>query len=137
MTTTTVLPADQLPPPVIVDTLRGCTWSEFAQSLVAQWDARGRWSDKQWAAARAMAHKVLTKAAKPQRPRIENGATRRVPFGNGRQRTEVRCCNTWLLCQGFTNTCDRCGTDYNMSGQRLAPRSQWGEETGEHWTDCI
>ena len=35
----------------------------------------------------------------------------------------------------FTNTCE-CGIDYNMSGQLLAPRSQWGEETGEHWTDC-
>jgi hypothetical protein len=29
-----------------------------------------------------------------------------------------------------TNTCD-CGRDYNSSGQELAPRSQWGEETGE------
>ena len=36
----------------------------------------------------------------------------------------------------FTNTCD-CGADYNMSGQQLAPREQWGYETGEHWTDCI
>lgn len=30
----------------------------------------------------------------------------------------------------FTNTCV-CGRDYNMSGQLLAARSQWGEETGE------
>lgn len=29
-----------------------------------------------------------------------------------------------------TNTCE-CGADYNMSGQRLADRGQWGEETGE------
>ncbi len=36
---------------------------------------------------------------------------------------------------GFTNTCEKCGTDYNSSGQRLAPRSQWGEETGEHPAD--
>lgn len=28
-------------------------------------------------------------------------------------------------------SCDKCGRDYNSSGQRLAPRSQWGEETGE------
>lgn len=35
----------------------------------------------------------------------------------------------------FTNTC-ACGADYNSSGQRLAPREQWGEETGEHWTEC-
>lgn len=44
----------------------------------------------------------------------------------------------WILChcgkpvslQGFTNTCE-CGVDYNMSGSELAPRSQWGYETGE------
>ncbi len=35
-----------------------------------------------------------------------------------------------------TNTCE-CGADYNGWGQQLAPREQWGEETGEHWTDCI
>lgn len=37
---------------------------------------------------------------------------------------------------GFTNTCD-CGRDYNMSGDVLAPRSHWGEETGEHWSECM
>lgn len=30
----------------------------------------------------------------------------------------------------FTNTCV-CGRDYGMSGELLAPRSQWGWETGE------
>ncbi len=30
----------------------------------------------------------------------------------------------------FTNTCT-CGREYNMSGQQLADRSQWGAETGE------
>ena len=35
----------------------------------------------------------------------------------------------------FTTTCD-CGKDYNSSGQELAPREQWGEETGEHWSEC-
>lgn len=48
----------------------------------------------------------------------------------------------WLKCDcgarvalvGFTNGCD-CGRDYNRSGQLLAPRSQWGEETGEHPAD--
>ncbi len=33
-----------------------------------------------------------------------------------------------------TYPCD-CGADYNGSGQRLAPREQWGEETGEHPAD--
>lgn len=36
----------------------------------------------------------------------------------------------------FTNSCD-CGRDYNMSGQLLADRSQWGEETGESAGDIL
>lgn len=36
----------------------------------------------------------------------------------------------------FTNTCDNCGADYNFNGDRLAPREQWGEETGETWMEC-
>lgn len=36
----------------------------------------------------------------------------------------------------FTNTCE-CGADYNMSGQLLADRSQWGEETGESLSDIL
>lgn len=49
----------------------------------------------------------------------------------------VHCdCGCKIECHSFTNTCDRCDADYNFSGQRLAPRSQWGEETGEHWSDC-
>ena len=31
----------------------------------------------------------------------------------------------------WANSCPKCGTEYNSSGQQLAPRSQWGEETGE------
>lgn len=51
---------------------------------------------------------------------------------------EIECedCHSPVVIHGFTNTCD-CGADYNMSGQRLAPREQWGEETGEHWTECV
>ena len=37
---------------------------------------------------------------------------------------EVHCHDSWA------NTCD-CGKEYNGSGQTLAPRSHWGEETGE------
>jgi hypothetical protein len=49
----------------------------------------------------------------------------------------VKCsCGVKVLCSDFTNTCDRCGADYNFNGDLLAPRSQWGEETGEHWTEC-
>jgi hypothetical protein len=50
---------------------------------------------------------------------------------------EVKCCGEWLVCMGFTNTCETCGADYNWSGQQLAPRSQWGEETGESLADIL
>jgi hypothetical protein len=34
--------------------------------------------------------------------------------------------------------CDACGAEYNSAGQRLAPRCQWGEETGETAADlCV
>jgi hypothetical protein len=52
------------------------------------------------------------------------------------ERKEIRCCGQWLRCDDFTTTCPECGADYNMSGDLLAPRNQWGEETGEHWCDC-
>lgn len=48
----------------------------------------------------------------------------------------IKCdCGKEVYCTSFTNTCE-CGADYNFNGDRLAPREQWGEETGEHWTDC-
>jgi hypothetical protein len=49
----------------------------------------------------------------------------------------IVCCGDELELPDFTNTCPHCGSDYNSSGQRLAPREQWGEETGEHWLDII
>lgn len=48
-----------------------------------------------------------------------------------------RCtCGEEVILDSFTNTCDRCNKDYNMQGDLLAPRSQWGEETNEHWSEC-
>lgn len=48
----------------------------------------------------------------------------------------LKCvCGKMVECSSFTNTC-HCGRDYNSSGTELAPRDQWGCETGEHWTDC-
>ena len=44
-------------------------------------------------------------------------------------------CGRKVYLDSFTNTCD-CGIDYNMSGDRLASREFWGEETNEHWSDC-
>lgn len=47
-----------------------------------------------------------------------------------------RCeCGREVALEGFTNTCD-CGRDYNRSGQLLASRECWGEETGEPWYEC-
>ena len=46
-------------------------------------------------------------------------------------------CGAEVALEGFTNTCDNCGRDYNMSGQLLANRSQWGEETGESLSDIL
>lgn len=48
---------------------------------------------------------------------------------------ECNHCGAEVVLSNFTNTCD-CGADYNYAGQELARRSQWGEETGEHWSDC-
>lgn len=51
---------------------------------------------------------------------------------------QLRCdCGGIVLLEGFTNTCGRCWTDYNMDGQRLSPREQWGEETGEAVADIL
>lgn len=41
------------------------------------------------------------------------------------------------LSRRFTSTCDECDRDYNSSGQLLADRSQWGEETGESYSDIM
>lgn len=54
-----------------------------------------------------------------------------------RQPAIGRCeCGREVWLDGFTCPCD-CGRDYNSAGQLLAPREQWGEETGEHWTECF
>ena len=53
-----------------------------------------------------------------------------------RESAQIKCCDVWLSLGKFTNTCDKCGADYNGSGQLLSSRSQWGEETGEHWSEC-
>lgn len=45
-------------------------------------------------------------------------------------------CHQEVELGGFTNTC-QCGLDYNGSGQLLAPREQWGEETGETVADIL
>ena len=49
-----------------------------------------------------------------------------------------RCpCGAQVILAGFTNTCSKCGRDFNFNGLELAPREQWGEETGEHLSDIL
>lgn len=36
-----------------------------------------------------------------------------------------------------TITCGGCGTDYNCFGEELAPREEWGWETGENLADIM
>ena len=54
-----------------------------------------------------------------------------------RESAQIKCCDVWLSLGKFTNTCSMCGADYNGSGQLLASRSQWGEESGEYWFECV
>ncbi len=47
------------------------------------------------------------------------------------------CGEEVVLYNHFTNTCDKCDRDFDGYGHGLAPRPQWGEETGEHYTDIV
>jgi len=49
----------------------------------------------------------------------------------------VCLCGAKVFLDGFTNTCETCGRDYDMSGWLLAQREQWGEETGETAGDIL
>ncbi len=44
---------------------------------------------------------------------------------------KCRCGKKLSLDSSWANECEECGREYNGFGQLLAPRSQWGEETGE------
>lgn len=63
---------------------------------------------------------------------------KRVDIGGGKTRLQIRCpCGTVVTCTGFTNTCTNCNRDFNTSGQELAPREQWGDETGESVAEIL
>jgi len=49
----------------------------------------------------------------------------------------LKCKNGEIQLGSFTNTCEKCGADYNMSGQHLAPREQWGWDTGESLDEIL
>lgn len=44
-----------------------------------------------------------------------------------------RCKGEVTLSSSWANSCPDCGVEYNGSGQELAPREFWGEETGERF----
>lgn len=50
---------------------------------------------------------------------------------------KCRCGREVLLTDSRGGNDCRCGRIYNSFGQELAPRSQWGEETGETYSDII
>lgn len=50
---------------------------------------------------------------------------------------ECDCGYQFELHSSWANDCDKCGREYNGSGQLLASRSQWGEETGECQGDFV
>lgn len=43
-----------------------------------------------------------------------------------------KCHKRVWLDDAWANPCP-CGLEYNLAGQELAPRSQWGYETGERF----
>jgi len=48
---------------------------------------------------------------------------------------EVIETNSWNRVNNFGDfKCEKCGNLYNSGGQKLAPVSQWGEETGERFS---
>lgn len=50
----------------------------------------------------------------------------------------IEClCGNEVLLDLNLNTCTKCVADYNGFGQLLAPRQQWGEETGECLADIL
>lgn len=72
-------------------------------------------------------------------PKLVGDILKEKPEGMGPLTSPVircECAHEDIICDAFTNTCDHCGADYNFNGDMLAPRSQWGEETGEHWSEC-
>lgn len=57
-----------------------------------------------------------------------------MPGDKFKKNIKCSCGRTVAIYGRMTNSCD-CGADYNWNGDRLAPREQWGEETGEHPAD--
>jgi len=46
-------------------------------------------------------------------------------------------CGKEVVLESNTNQCESCRSYYNMIGQQLSDPREWGEETGEHYTDIL
>lgn len=77
----------------------------------------------------------VTSEIREDKRRVDNFDADGYPMRGGYN--EIKCCNQWMYCGGFTNTCEKCGKDYNWNGSLLASRSFWGEETGESLSDIL
>ena len=76
-------------------------------------------------------------AAGTMRPEIERPVILHHTVINREPRIGRCHCGAKVHLDHFTNTCSKCGQDYNSSGTELGPREFWGEETGEHPTECV
>src|ERR1039458_10819534 len=76
-------------------------------------------------------------AAGTMRPEIERPVILHHTVINREPRIGRCHCGAKVHLDHFTNTCSKCGQDYNSSGTELGPREFWGEETGEHPAECV
>ncbi len=56
-------------------------------------------------------------------------------FGKHTYKYAICQCGREIVLEDFTNWCDHCDKMYDFSGNRLSDPLNWGEETGEHWSD--
>lgn len=66
-----------------------------------------------------MSHRIISETYDPETDRLVERVFR------------CDCGRRLLMESAWSTECRACGREYNGSGQLLAPRSQWGEETGE------
>lgn len=87
-------------------------------------------------AARDPLYRAALSGQVGNRPLVDLGITRYEHYHSEPAIGLCGECGQEVTLSGFTNSC-KCGIDYDMSGQELAPREQWGEETGESVADIL
>jgi hypothetical protein len=70
---------------------------------------------------------------KPNSEIIDEGVQRRVHSYWEPATVRCHCGEIITLSDHFANMCEKCETEYGFNGGQLAPRSQWGYETGENF----